>query len=137
MRVAVLSTIYNEERNIRRLLDSLFCQTRAPDEIILVDDGSTDNTAEVVSAFKNRRPPIRYIQQKNQGPARARNVAWKNSNANICIFTDGDCEPEPDWIETLLKPFDDPNVGASAGTYKTLNPQHLLAEFIGDRKSVV
>lgn len=131
MRVAVTSAVFNEEKNITRFLEALLAQTRRPDEIILVDDGSRDRTAAVIADFSARHPFIRCISQENKGPASARNRAWKNASSDICIFTDGDCVPEPDWIEKLLPPFEDPGVGAAAGTYKTLNPGNILARFIG------
>jgi len=131
MRVCVISAVYNEEENISRLLDSLLNQSRVPDEIIIVDDGSEDATSSIVKACALNHPIVRYIFQENQGPAAARNKAWKSTNTDICLFTDGDCVPEPVWVEAMLKPFSDPLVGASAGTYKTLNPGSLLARFIG------
>jgi len=131
MRVAVICPLYNEEKNISQLIDSLLKQTRRPDEIILVDDGSQDKTAEIIQAYSKQHPFIQYLHQPNKGPAAARNRAWKSTDAEICVFTDGDCVPEPSWIETLLKAFTGPDVGAVAGTYKTLNPESILARFIG------
>jgi cellulose synthase/poly-beta-1,6-N-acetylglucosamine synthase-like glycosyltransferase len=131
MRVAVTSAVYNEARNIPRFLDALLLQTRLPDEIVLVDDGSSDETGRLLLEAAEKNPRLRYFHQENKGPASARNKAWKSANADICLFTDGDCVPEPDWIEKLLAPFEDPRVGASAGAYKTRNPESLLARFIG------
>lgn len=131
MRVAVTSAVFNEEKNIRAFLDALLAQTRRPDEIIIVDDGSTDSTASILEEYAAAHSEIRCLQQENKGPAAARNYAWKTASADICVFTDGDCVPEPDWIEKLTAPFSDSSVGAAAGTYKTLNPENLLARFIG------
>lgn len=131
MRVCAVSAVYNEEKTVSYLLDALLNQTRRPDEIVIVDDGSTDGTGAVIQAYAARHKSIVYIRQENKGPAAARNRAWKSTNADICLFTDGDCVPEPVWVEAMIKPFSDPLVGASAGTYKTLNPENLLARFIG------
>lgn len=131
MRIAVNVGVFNEEKTIGDLIKALLSQKRLPDEIVIVDDESNDNTAAIIKEFANNHRNINYIYQKNAGPAVARNKAWKNSNADICIFTDGDCIPEPDWIEKLLKPFTDQQVGATAGTYKTINRKSLLARFIG------
>lgn len=131
MKVAVTVGVYNEEHHIMELLDALLGQTRLPEEIIFVDDGSRDKTCEIIKSYSIKNPTIRYIYQENAGPAAARNKAWKNSTSDICIFTDGDCVPSPDWIERLLVPFSNPAVGATAGTYRTMNDKFLLARFIG------
>jgi glycosyltransferase involved in cell wall biosynthesis len=131
MRIAITVGVYNEEKYIGQLLEQLIKQTRPPDEIVIVDDGSRDNTAEIIKNYVQKNPLIKYIYQKNAGPAAARNNAWKNANADICVFTDGDCVPKTNWVEKLLKPFDDESVGASAGTYETVNAQSILARFIG------
>lgn len=131
MRVAVVVGVYNEEYHIRELIDALLHQTRMPDEIIFVDDGSKDNTSAIIKDYSLSNPIIKYIYQKNAGPAAARNKAWKVSISDICIFTDGDCVPNRDWIEKLLPPFEDSTVGATAGTYRTINKNFTLARFIG------
>ncbi|HRY82971.1 MAG TPA: glycosyltransferase [Candidatus Moranbacteria bacterium] len=131
MKIAIVTGIYNEERHIRELIDAVLQQTVKPDEFILVDDGSKDRTAEIVKEYAEQNPFIKYFYQKNAGPASARNRAWKNSTSEICIFTDGDCVPNSDWIEKLIGPFSDENVGAVAGTYRTVNTQSILARFIG------
>jgi len=131
MRIAVTIGVYNEEKNIDNLIKSLLSQNHIPDKIIIVDDGSKDKTAEIIKKYTRKSPIIKYIHQENAGPAAARNTAWKNSKSDICIFTDGDCIPEKNWIEELIKPFSDNRVGASAGRYKTLNNKNILAKFIG------
>lgn len=131
MGVAVICPLYNEEKNISQLIGSLLRQTRRPDEIILVDDGSQDKTAEIIQGYTRQHSFIKYIHQPNKGPAAARNRAWRSTEAEICVFTDGDCVPEPGWIETLLGAFAGSDAGAVAGTYKTLNPESILARFIG------
>ena len=129
--IAVALGIYDEEDNISSLLQALLGQTLLPDEIIVVDDGSTDRTPEILASFSARNPRIRYISQANSGPAAARNRAWKESQSDFCLFTDGDCVPDADWAERLVVPFTEENVGAAAGTYRTINTQSLLAQFIG------
>lgn len=131
MTVAVTVAAYNEEKNIAALINVLAAQTVRPDEIIIVDDGSHDGTVRILQDLATRHPNLKVISQTNSGPAAARNKAWRASKSDICVFTDGDCVPEPNWLENLLKPFTDPKVGAAGGTYKTLNNQSLLARFIG------
>lgn len=130
-KIAVVCAIYNEGKILPRLLDALLVQTRPLDEIVIVDDGSTDDTPEICRRFCGKHPFIKFYYQKNQGPASARNTGWKKANADICVFTDGDCVPEKNWIENLIIPLADEKNGASAGTYKTLNHENALAKFIG------
>ncbi len=131
MRVAVVSAVYNEKQFVGRMIESVLSQKRLPDEIVLVDDGSTDSTPLIVQSYAERFPIVRLIQNSNQGPAASRNVAWRAANAEVVIFTDGDCVPEHDWIEKLVNRFGPLEVAAVAGTYRTLNAQNRLARFVG------
>jgi len=131
MRIAVTIGVYNEEKNIACLIESILKQTTIPDEVIIVDDGSKDRTAEIIKKYSKKNNIIKYIYQENSGPASARNKAWRFSNSDICIFTDGDCVPNSDWIEKLIMPFSDAKVGATAGSYRTINDKNILANFIG------
>lgn len=131
MRVAITVPAYNAEKHIAQLLEVLIQQTRMPDEIIIVDDGSTDATSAVIQRYAEESSIIKYIYQNNSGPAAARNKAWRSSNADICIFTDTDCIPRKNWIEELLKPFTSNDVGAAGGNCKTINTYNVLARFIG------
>ncbi|MDL1872096.1 glycosyltransferase [Deltaproteobacteria bacterium PRO3] len=131
IRAAVLVPLFNAENRIAGLLESLLAQTRLPDEIILVDDGSSDSSGVVVAGFAKRYPIIKYDYRANGGAASARNAAWRMTTADICVFTDDDCLPERNWLEEMLKPFADPGIGGVGGIYKTLRPDIRLAKFIG------
>jgi len=131
MKIAAVVSVYNEEKNIAKLIDIILKQTRLPEEIIIVDDGSFDKTAVIAKSYVKNNPIIKYLYQDNRGPAAGRNRGWNESSADICAFTDGDCLPEENWIEEIIKPFSDPVIGATGGAYKTLNSQKLLARFIG------
>ncbi len=131
MKIAVAIGVYNEEKNISNLIDSLLNQTRLPDEIIIVDDGSVDKTPALINQYVKKNSIIKYKAQKNSGPASARNTAWRNAISDICLFTDGDCIPDKNWIERITLPFDNERVGAVGGAYRTLNPDSILAKFTG------
>ena len=131
MEITVVAAVYNEQEHIARLIESLLSQTRLPDEIILVDDGSKDDTARVIEQYSKKNPLIRLIRNTNQGPAASRNLGWRSATSDIVIFTDGDCVPEPNWIESLIGRFVFDEVAAVAGTYRTLNVDNILARFVG------
>lgn len=130
-KTAVVVAVFNEEAHLSGLMDSLLAQTCPPDEIIIVDDGSTDSTPVLLDAYAAKDSRVHILKQKNRGPAAARNLGWKHSRCDVCVFTDGDCVPRPDWLENILPAFEDPEAGAAAGTYETLNNDSLLARFIG------
>jgi len=87
LRVSVIIPAYNAEATIVSTVKSALNQTRPPEEIIIVDDGSQDDT---VKRVKKLDGPIKLFQQKNKGSAAARNLAIKHSSGNILAFLDAD-----------------------------------------------
>ncbi|MBI5652671.1 MAG: glycosyltransferase family 2 protein [Chloroflexi bacterium] len=114
MNVSVIVPAFNAAATLAECLAALQTQTRAPDEIIVVDDGSTDRTAELA-----RASGARVLQQPNRGPAAARNLGAQNARGDLILFTDADCAPSPDWIAQMIAPFADAQVIATKGTYRT------------------
>ncbi len=137
VRCSVIVPVYNGEKTIERCLDALASQDLASTdyEIIVVDDGSHDNTPQVVDDWRGRHPSIRtrLIQQENAGPAAARNYGAREANAQLLLFTDADCAPLPHWIVALSRPFDDETVVGAKGAYVTeqaaLTPLFVQAEY--------
>jgi len=130
-KVSVVVPCYNSENTLEKCIDALKKQNYSGDfEILMVDDGSKDSTSEIIK--KNKE--IKYIFQKNSGPAKARNNGWKHANGDIVVFTDSDCVPEKDWLKEIIKPFDiNDKIGAVGGAYnKTINSNSLLANLIGE-----
>ena len=132
-KVSVIVPVYNGAAIIRRCLDAIASQQLAPDhfELIVVDDGSKDQTAEVVQSWFVAHPQIRgrYVHQTNAGPAAARNHGAQVASAPLLLFTDGDCAPTEGWIEALSAPFDDESVMGAKGTYRTAQSE-LSARFV-------
>ena len=114
--ISVIIPAYNAGDTLGGCLAALEAQslTRNQYEIIVVDDGSTDRTAEIA-----RRYDVRLVRQPNAGPAAARNRGAQAARGEILLFTDADCEPAPDWIERMLAPFRDPEVAGAKGVYRT------------------
>jgi glycosyltransferase involved in cell wall biosynthesis len=87
--VSVVVPAYNSARYVARALQSILGQTYAPLEIIVVDDGSTDDTAGVLAPYRDR---IRYFRQANRGPSAARNTGIRHARGELIAFLDAD-----DW----------------------------------------
>jgi glycosyltransferase involved in cell wall biosynthesis len=98
MIAAVVITVFNQARFLAEAITSVLTQTRPADEIIVVDDGSTDDPASVVAQF----PSVRLIRQDNRGPSAARNVGLRSCNASYIVFLDADDRLRPTAIETGL-----------------------------------
>jgi len=123
-RVSVIVPAYNAEDTIGQCLEALDEQTHPPDEVIVVDDGSTDRTVDVSKEFG-----ARVVSQPNSGPAGARNRGAAMARGEILLFTDADCEPTPDWVEKMVTAFKDPEVVGAKGAYET-RQRSLLARFV-------
>jgi glycosyltransferase involved in cell wall biosynthesis len=115
-KVSVVIPAYNAEKTLKSCLEALAGQSIPKEhfEIILMDDGSTDGTAEVAKSFN-----VIYDYQENQGPASARNRGVEKARGEIILFTDSDCVPDRHWIEEMTLPFRDSSVAAVKGAYKT------------------
>ncbi|MCR4313747.1 MAG: glycosyltransferase [Candidatus Uhrbacteria bacterium] len=103
-RISVIIPTYQHAATLSRALDSVFAQTRRPDEVIVVDDGSTDATADVLVPYRDR---ITYIYEKNQGAPVARNKGFQLSTGTLVIFWDADVVAEDRMLEKLEKALSD------------------------------
>jgi len=129
--VAVLIPVHNEEEHIERTLQSVVNQTYPNiTQIIIVDDGSTDRTAEIVNEYAERDRRVQYrLHQVNKGKPVALNTGFSLSHAELTFFMDGDSHLELSAIERLVPHFKDPYMGAVASLIAIHNNQKLLAKF--------
>lgn len=131
MKVSVCITTLNEENSIDKLLVSLLKQTIAPDQIIIVDGGSTDKTIDKIKKFKNK---IKLLCYKDLSIAAGRNIAVKNSKNEIIAMTDAGCVPQDNWLKELTKHFKDKDTKVVAGFYSMTTKsifQKSLANYLG------
>src|SRR4030043_1295029 len=114
--ISIVIPTFNSAQVLKACLESLANQTVSGEayEVIVVDDGSTDETKDIVAKY-----PVRYIYQQNRGPAAARNNGVNHAQGEIVLFTDADCDSEPNWIEEMIKPLNASQVVGVKGAYKT------------------
>jgi len=105
MRVSVVIPVKDEERTIGRLLDSLANQTRKPDEIVVVDGGSSDRTVEIVRTYISRGHPVRLICTDHAYPGQARNIGAALARGEVLVFWDGGMIAQEDTLERLVRPI--------------------------------
>ena len=113
--VSVVIPTFNRGESLRKTLDSVLCQSVLPVEVIVVDDGSTDDTVVVLEEYAGKSDLIRFRSQVNAGPASARNLGVDMSRGDIICFTDDDCIADEDWLKNLVDAFGSPKVGFVGG----------------------
>ena len=124
MTVSVIVPAYNAQATIGQTLKALTKQNYSDNfEIIVVDDGSCDQTAQIIRSYPN----IRYLHQINAGPAAARNHGAKEARGQVLAFTDSDCIPHKDWLTRLMSGFVKKDVAVVMGSYGIANSSNLLA----------
>src|SRR5262245_46419483 len=100
-RVAIVIVCYNQARYLREAIDSALAQTLPDVDVLVVDDGSTDNTGEIALSF----PTVRYVHQRNQGLAAARNTGIHETMAPYLLFLDADDRLLPESAQSGLECF--------------------------------
>ena len=114
--VSVTIPLYNKGEYIERSLESVFAQTFGDYEVIVVDDGSTDNGAEIVKQFRDSR--LRVIRQANAGPGAARNRGIDESSSRYLAFLDADDEWMPRFLEKSIDILrENPDCDLTASSY--------------------
>ena len=114
--LAIIVATRNRDRRLRRLLDSIFAMTaveRTPPEVIVADNGSTDQTARVVADAAAAHPTVRRLAVPEAGKSRALNAAIRSTAAEVLAFVDDDVELDRDWLVAATAYFARTNVAAA------------------------
>jgi glycosyltransferase involved in cell wall biosynthesis len=114
MKISVIIPTYNEERSIQDCLGSLDKQKYSDFEVIVVDDGSTDETMERVNSFSSRNFQLRVLKQKHKGAGAARNLGASEAHGDILVFVDADMTFERVFLRKLVAPI---VAGKAGGTF--------------------
>jgi len=130
--VSVVVTVRNEAATIGRLLVALEKQSRKPDEVILVDGGSSDKTVQKIKDFSGELS-VRTIAIGRVNRAKGRNIGIKAATSDVIVVTDGGCTPQPKWLQRLIRPLIQERVDAVAGYYQVRTKsawQQAVAPFV-------
>lgn len=123
MKVSFIATVYNEESSVGKFLQSLFSQSKLPDEIIIVDGGSTDKTVSGIKHYASsidkefRGIKLKVLIKKGNRSV-GRNKAIKQAVNDIIVCSDAGCILDKDWVRNIAKPFENPKIDVVAGYYK-------------------
>ena len=133
--ITAIIPLYNGRDFIRDALESILTQTLPPDEIIVVDDGSTDDGADIVLEMA-RSHPIRLLRKPNGGQSSARNTGVKHANGDLIALLDQDDIWYPHHLATLVEPFTDTRPTALGWAYSNLDRidqdgSMLMKSFLG------
>ncbi|MBZ0297035.1 MAG: glycosyltransferase [Anaerolineae bacterium] len=111
--VSIIVPVYNGAKTIQACLLSLLSQNYLGHyNVIVVENGSTDNTADLVAAFQS---PVCLLRSTERGPAAARNLGIAHSQNDIIAFTDADCIAHPEWLTELVKSYTNEEIGGVGG----------------------
>ena len=116
--VGLIATCLNEAGSVRQWKESIVSQTRKPEQIAIVDAGSTDGTTEILRAWQDSDATVRVFSEPRCNAARARNIAIENLNSDIIASCDFGNRYDKHWLEELVRPFEeDESVMVVAGNF--------------------
>ena len=130
-RVSVVVPALDAARTLPRTLAALAALEPAPDEIVFVDNGSTDDTRARLEAFaaSGPRAKVLVLDEPRRGASAARNTGIRAATGEVIAFTDADCCPRRDWVGALTAPLADRGVGAVAGRLLSTPAAGLVETF--------
>lgn len=125
-KISVIVPVYNEEKLITACFESLKKQSYQNVEIIVVDDGSSDKTLEVLSTINNQLSTIKLLRQQHKGPGTARNLGASKASGEILVFVDADMTFDRDFIKDLIAPIvSGKTIGTFSKNEMVANPQNI------------
>lgn len=120
-KITVIVPVYNVENYLNKCLDSLIDQTYKNLEIIVINDGSTDNSGEICQEYAQKDNRIVYIEKENGGQSEARNMGLDRMTGSYVTFVDSDDWIELDYVEILYKKITEYQADIAVGNYYSFN----------------
>jgi len=115
-KITLITTVLNDEEGIKDLFDALLCQITQPDEVIVVDGGSKDDTVATLESYLVNFTRLRILHAPNTNISQGRNLAISNASYPIIAVTDAGCRPDKNWLFEITKPLlDGDEVDAVSG----------------------
>jgi glycosyltransferase involved in cell wall biosynthesis len=114
---SLIATVLNEGQSIHPLMNSLLNQSRQPDEIVLVDGGSTDDTCAIIQTYADRLP-IKLLSEAGCNISRGRNIAIAAASGDVIVATDAGVRIPTDWFAQISQPFIEGNPSIVAGFFR-------------------
>ena len=115
--ISVIIPVYNVEKYLRRCIESVLCQTYRNLEVLLINDGSQDNSINICEEFQKKDQRIKIIQKENGGVSSARNMGLRALSGNYVTFIDSDDYIKETYLETLITNMIEKNVDVVACGY--------------------
>lgn len=128
-KVGVAIAAYNEERVVVATVQSVLASTYPVAEVVVVDDGSSDDTSAVLLATFAGEPRVRVVRQENGGKASALNHALRIMDSRIVVGIDADTQFDPEAVGKLVRHFEDPTVAAVAGSVEVGNLDTMVTQW--------
>lgn len=114
MKISLVIPVYNEEKYIKNCLQAIVNQIQKPDEVIIVNNNSQDNTLKIIAGFL-KKLPLKIINEKNKGTVFARNKGFNLASGEIIVRTDADTKHKSDWLYQIKKNFSEKKIDALTG----------------------
>ena len=124
--ISVIIPVYNAQEGLGQCIDSLLDQTFSDYEIIILNDGSTDNSLEVIQNYASKNDSIRVIDKENEGVAKTRNRGIVLAKGEYIVFIDNDDFIAPDYLECFYKAIEKEKLDIVIGGYKRVNKDHKI-----------
>ncbi|WP_418551211.1 glycosyltransferase family 2 protein [Prevotella sp.] len=141
--ISIIVPIYNAERTIYRCVESIQCQTFVDWELLLIDDGSTDKSADICNDYAIKDKRIKVLRKKNGGVSSARNIGLENAKGKWITFCDSDDFVNSDWLEIYISSVYDNEISMVCQGIRRIGPSFVSCEYcsgieyIGDNRGAL